>query len=51
MIHKCQVPEPAPQYSGLQTDPLGDLIHHKATQMLTAAQGHTSGREKQLELH
>lgn len=47
MLHKCQVPEAAPGYSGFQKDPLGDLIDHKATQMAT---GHISGREQQLEL-
>lgn len=51
MLHKCQVPEPAPQYFDFQKDPLCDLIHHQAMKILTLAQGHTGGREKQLEIY
>lgn len=38
MLHKCQVPEPAPQCSGFQKDPLGDLVPTNVP---------ISGREKQ----
>lgn len=42
VIPSTQMPEPAPQYSGFQKDPLGDLIHPKAMQMLTSVAGRSS---------